>query len=85
MRFAAARDGTGRFYTILDAYPAYPSETTGLAFSPDRRHLYVALQGGDGRTAGGHPGAHPGVVFDIYRLDGQPFGGRSLDIKYHAS
>ena len=80
-----ARDASGQFYTILDAYPAYPSETTGLAFSPDRRHLYVALQGGDGRTAGGHPGAHPGVVFDIYRLDGQPFGGRSLDIKYHAS
>lgn len=72
-----ARDTTGRFYTILDAYPAYKSETTGLSFSPDNRHMYVALQGGGG--------SHPGVVFDIYRLDGLPFGAKTLDIKYHAT
>ena len=29
-----ARDGSGNFYTILDAFPYYPSETTGLALSP---------------------------------------------------
>jgi DNA-binding beta-propeller fold protein YncE len=72
-----ARDNTGKFYTILDAFPHYQSETTGLSFSPDNRHMYVSLQGGSGR--------HPGVIFDIYRLDGHPFGGKTLDIKYHAS
>jgi hypothetical protein len=70
-----ARDGTGRFYTILDGYPAYPTETTGLAFSPDKKHMYVAFQGGDT--------SNPGRVFDIFREDGLPFGGETLDIKYH--
>ena len=36
-------DGSGKFYTILDAYPHYPSETTGLALSPDRKRVYFAL------------------------------------------
>lgn len=72
-----ARDSTGQFYTILDAYPRYQSETTGLSFSPDNKHMYVALQGGWA--------SHDGRLFDIYRLDGEPFGGRTLDIKYHAS
>ena len=74
-----ARDAAGRFYTILDAYPAYQSETTGLSFSPDMKHMYVALQGSSQASG------DPGVIFDIYRLDGHPFGGRSLDIKYHAA
>ena len=65
----------------MRADPAYQSETTGLSFSPDMKHMYVALQGG----AEGSSWPHPGVIFDIYRLDGHPFGGRSLDIKYHAS
>ena len=34
------RDGAGRFFSILDG-PAYDTETTGLAFSPDKRHMYV--------------------------------------------
>ena len=69
-----ARDARGAFYTILDGYPAHRSETTGLAFSPDHKHMYVAFQGGD---------HEPGMLYDVYRLDGHPFGGATLDIKYH--
>ena len=38
-----ARDSEGRYFTILDS-PVYQEETTGLAFSPDHRHLYVACE-----------------------------------------
>jgi len=38
-----ARDSQGRFFTILES-PVYEEETTGLAFSPDHRHLYVACE-----------------------------------------
>ena len=65
-----ARDASGSFYTVFCGYPAHTSETTGLAFSPDKRHMYVAFQG-------------DGVLYDIYRLDGHPFGGATLDVKYH--
>ena len=51
--------------------------TLTLSHPLDRRHMYVALQGG--------AEAEPGVIFDIFRLDGHPFGGGALDIKYHAS
>ena len=33
-----ARDSAGRFFSILDG-PGYRTETTGLAFSPDRRFM----------------------------------------------
>jgi len=72
-----ARDGTGRYYTVLEGYPAYLSETTGLAFSPDKRHMYVSFQGSALIN-------DPGRIFDITREDGYPFGGATLDIKYHA-
>lgn len=64
-----ARDELGRFYTILES-PIYPDETTGLAFSPGGEHMYVAYQ-------------ETGFLFDIWREDGLPFGGRTLDVKYH--
>lgn len=69
-----ARDMKGRYFTILESITEIVDidETTGLAFSPDRRHLYFALQ-------------KNGNVFDIWREDGHPFGGMHLDIKYHAS
>ena len=69
-----ARDGSGRFYAILDGYPAYQSETTGLALSPDKRRMYFAFQA----TQNGR-----GYVFEVTRQDGYPFGGATLDIKYH--
>ena len=43
-----------------------------LAFSPDKKHMYVSYQG-------------DGKIFDITREDGYPFGAHRLDIKYHAS
>lgn len=45
-------------------------ETTGLDFSPDMKRMYISFQ----RT---------GQIFEIKRLDGYPFGGTRLDIKYH--
>ncbi len=38
-----ARDQDGNFYTIING-GEYDSETTGLAFSPDNKHMYVAYQ-----------------------------------------
>jgi hypothetical protein len=69
-----ARDMKGRYFTILESVTEIitQDETTGLAFSPDRRHIYFALQ-------------KNGNVFDIWREDGHAFAGKHLDIKYHAS
>lgn len=71
------RDLHGNFYTILiddenaqSGYGSVYGETTGLAFSPDQMHMYVAYQS-------------PGKIFDITRTDGLPFNGQRLDIKYH--
>jgi secreted PhoX family phosphatase len=65
-----ARDASGRFYTVLES-PVYASETTGLSFSPDGIHLYVAYQ-------------DVGYLCDVWREDGLPFQGRTLNVKYHA-
>jgi secreted PhoX family phosphatase len=46
-------------------------ETSGLAFSPDSKRMYVSFQ-------------HPGIIFEIRRADGYSFGGEVVDIKYHA-
>jgi hypothetical protein len=59
----------GKFFTILEA-ESLIKETTGLAFSPDKKHMYVAFQG-------------EGKLFDITRTDNQPFDGEVLDVKYH--
>jgi hypothetical protein len=64
-----ARDENARFYTIMES-PDYQGETTGLAFSPDGRYMYVAYQ-------------DVGRLFCIWRLDGKPFGAEQVDIKYH--
>merc|ERR1712032_744246 len=68
-----ARDSIGSVYTVLDA-PDFPTETTGLAFSPDNVFLYFSLQNVQG----------VGYTFEVRREDGRPFGGDFLDIKYHA-
>ena len=64
-----ARDGRGRFYVVVDGW-GREDETTGLAFSPDALHLYVAWQ-------------EAGMVFDITRQDGLPFHAKTLNVKYH--
>mmetsp|Transcript_9057 Transcript_9057/g.18200 ORF Transcript_9057/g.18200 Transcript_9057/m.18200 type:complete len:840 (+) Transcript_9057:96-2615(+) len=65
------RDAQGRYYTILSAANSYMSgETTGLAFSPDNKSMYVAYQ-------------KQHKIVEIRRTDGCPFNGQRLDIKYH--
>lgn len=38
-----ARDSAGNFYTIFNG-PGISGETTGLAFSPDNKRMYVSYQ-----------------------------------------
>lgn len=67
------RDQDGRYLTILDNDPnrgSFEGETTGLAFSPDFKRMYVSFQ-------------EPGYIFEIKRTDGLPFNGDVVDIKYH--
>lgn len=66
-----ARDEKGQFYTVFES-PTYSGETTGLSFSPDGKHMYVAYQ-------------EVGVLLDIWRDDGFSFGARTLNVKYHHS
>ena len=66
-----ARDSDGFFYTVINGGPGMNSETTGLAFSPDQTRMYVSYQTN-------------GIIFEITRDDGYPFGAHRLDIKYHA-
>ena len=66
-----ARNSTGEFYTIAQDEGGFHSgETTGLAFSPDHKHMYVAWQS-------------RGYIYDITREDGRTFGGETLTIQYH--
>ena len=55
------RDAQGRYFTILES-PIYKEETTGLAFSPNRKHMYLAYQ-------------KNGIIFDVWRKDGKKFDG----------
>ena len=64
-----ARDSNGRFFTILET-DSFHDESTGLAFSPNGKRMYVAFQ----RT---------GQIFDIWREDGLPFHGQTLNVRYH--
>ena len=64
------RNSDGKYFTILEGLD-YATETTGLAFSPDNKHMYVSFQ------------SNPGHIFEISREDGLPFDGATLDIKYH--
>ena len=66
------RNKSGQYFTIIEAID-YDSETTGLAFSPDNRHLYFSVQ------------VNPGIVVDVTRIDGLPFDGATIDIRYHKS
>lgn len=64
-----ARNIQGQYITILESYK-YTDETTGLSFSPDAKHFYVAYQDN-------------GMLFDITRTDGLPFHAKTLNVKYH--
>ena len=64
------RDRDGNFFVVMES-DLYSEETTGLAFSPDGKHMYVAYQ-------------KNGILLDIWREDGHPFAGRTADIKYHS-
>lgn len=65
-----ARNRQGQYFAILET-DVYEDETTGLAFSPDGKHLLFAYQ-------------ETGVLYDITRVDGLPFSARTLNVKYHA-
>jgi hypothetical protein len=64
--FAQRANDPNRYYTILES-SAYSDETTGLALSPDKKHLYFAYQ-------------DSGVLFDVTRDDGRPFDGDNMYI-----
>ena len=51
-------------------YTVISALVNSLAFSPDNKHMYISYQG-------------DGIIFDISREDGYPFGAHRLDIKYH--
>jgi hypothetical protein len=63
------RDIDGNFFTLIRG-DGYSTETTGLAFSPDAKFMYVSFQGNSN-------------VFSFWREDGLPFSGVIADIKYH--
>jgi hypothetical protein len=70
----ARRARDGYYMTILesDESSVYNDETSGLAFSPDKRRMYFAFQGA-------------GDLWEVYREDGLPFDGDTIiDIKYHS-
>ena len=77
-----ARNERGEYITILESPTHYP-ETTGLAFSPDGRRMYVAYQGDGGADA--LESNKIGYLYEIRREDGLPFNGRSLNVNYHAN
>ncbi|CAJ1930763.1 unnamed protein product [Cylindrotheca closterium] len=64
-----ARNADGSFFTVFES-PVYPDETTGLSWSPDGRIMYVAYQ-------------FTGLLFSIWRQDGEPFHQTQLDVKFH--
>lgn len=65
-----ARDASGWFYTILESISDDIRESSGLAFSPDGKHMYFSFQ-------------LKGIIYDVWREDGLPFYGKTLDVHYH--
>lgn len=65
-----ARNRYGQYYTILESREYDDDETTGLSFSPNHLHLYIAYQDN-------------GILFDVTRIDGLPFSANTLNVKYH--
>lgn len=65
-----ARNRNAQYFSVIDGPGFAGDESTGLAFSPNLKHLYFAMQDN-------------GVIFDVTRTDGLPFSGMTLNIKYH--
>ena len=66
-----ARDENGWFFTILESGLTLDDEATGLAFSPDGKHMYLSYQ-------------KTGRIYDIWRNDGLSFHAKTLNVKYHS-
>mmetsp|Transcript_9972 Transcript_9972/g.12827 ORF Transcript_9972/g.12827 Transcript_9972/m.12827 type:complete len:110 (+) Transcript_9972:2-331(+) len=66
-----ARDETGQYFTIVRG-DGYSTETTGLAFSPNNKFMYIAFWGNSN-------------IYSIWRDDGLPFNGEVAYTKYHAT
>jgi len=66
------RDSTGKFFTVVQnvGYINSGEETTGLAFSPDSKFMYVAYQ----------ENSH---IYAFWHTDGLPFDALVAEIKYH--
>jgi len=64
------RDETNQFFTILET-SGFNSETTGLAFSPDKKFMFVALQ-------------WQSSIWQFWREDGFLFDGDFIDIHHHS-
>ena len=65
-----ARDPAGNYITIVDndsTVGSLSGETSGIAFSPDAMRMYMSYQTN-------------GIVFEIRRTDGQPFGSATAAI-----
>lgn len=63
------RNKDGKFFTIVQSV-GYATETTGLAFSPDNKFMYVAFQANSN-------------IYAFWRTDGLGFDAVKADIKYH--
>eukprot|EP00978_Attheya_sp_CCMP212_P030539 scaffold112662_cov42-Attheya_sp.AAC.1 len=62
------RTAEGRYFVIVKGI-GYGSETTGVAFSPDKKRMYFAIQS-------------PGYIIELRREDGRSFDDDYLDIQY---
>jgi secreted PhoX family phosphatase len=63
------RNSNGDFFTIVRG-DGYGTETTGLAFSPDNKFMYVSFQENSN-------------IYAFWRTDGLSFDAVKADIKYH--
>jgi secreted PhoX family phosphatase len=63
-----ARNKQGNFFHILEGEKFSGQETTGLAFSPDNKRLYVCFQ-------------DDGIMFEVSREDGYAFDADLLDVR----
>jgi hypothetical protein len=82
----AIHRSTGMRYAIFEAYDDMykHDETTGLAFSPDRRKIYAAFQDcGCGNSEDGLDHGC-GCLLEFSRNDGYSFDGSTPSLKFHS-
>lgn len=61
------RDSSGHYVPIVKTFT---KESTGLAFSPDRRFMYFGEY-------------EEGRIIEVSRIDGKPFNGKSMNLRHH--